>query len=110
MKMIRLRRSLCIGALFAATSLPAFAQDSFSPSNVICGVVNFRFCDQGTPSTSPSPDAAPSFAPPPTDQRAEMSSSENHKKVARHKQTHLQKVTHLKKVKSKVATPDKPAG
>lgn len=99
---MRLPRSLFIAALFAATSMPALAQDSFSPSNAICGVVNFGFCDQGVPSTSPRPDAAPDFVPPPINQKAEMPPSEKHKKVAQHKKTPV------KKVKPKV-TPDKAA-
>jgi hypothetical protein len=62
--MIRLRRSLCAIAFFAV-SLPVAAQESYSPSSVVCGLVNFRFCDQGV---RPPP---PEYVPEPTDQRAE---------------------------------------
>jgi hypothetical protein len=82
--------------------MPALAQDSYSPSNVICDVVNFGFCDQGRPSTSPPPDVAPEFVPPPIDKKAETPPSEKHKKVAQDKKTPV------KKVKSKVS-PEKAA-
>ncbi len=71
MNTARLLRSLGISGLLAATSLPAFAQDSpsgFDPGPV-CGLVNFAFCPQPPAPPPPLPDpnavaAAPSPLPP----------------------------------------------
>jgi hypothetical protein len=113
MRMICFQRNLCIAALFVATSVPALAQSSFSPSGVICGVVNFGFCDQGAPSAPPPSDAAPAFVPPPTDQRAEVAPTEDHKKSVKHKKAAVKKglvkKASIKKAEPKVAAPDKPA-
>jgi hypothetical protein len=111
MRMICFQRSLCIAALFVATSVPALAQSSFSPSGVICGVVNFGFCDQGAPSAPPPSEAAPAFVPPPTDQRAEVAPAEDHKKSVKHKKASVKKASIKKasvtKVEPKEAAPDK---
>jgi hypothetical protein len=113
MRMICLKRSLCIAALFVATSVPALAQSSFSPSSVICGVVNFGFCDQHAPSAPPPSDAAPAFVPPPADQRAEVAPPEDQKKSVKHKKAMVKKgtikKTSIQKPKSADPAPDKAA-
>jgi hypothetical protein len=59
------------------------AQGSFSPSNAVCGLVNFSFCDQGVPrsdTSQPSSALAPGRVPPPPD-RAEAVPAKSGKKL-----------------------------
>jgi hypothetical protein len=49
---------ICAAACLATSIRPALALDSFSPSNAVCGLVNFSFCDQGTQPSAPAPSSS----------------------------------------------------